>query len=67
MGALNRAIHFTMKPDDHSQSSEQVGSTSREEATVDQDAPDPDEGDLDDLDGELKHMNMLGRGHRFLC
>ena len=67
LDALNRAIHFTMMPDDHSQNPEQVGSTSKEETTVDQHAPDPDEGDLDDLDGELKHVNILGRGHRVLC
>ncbi len=44
-----------MKPDDHSHIAEQAAEATNEEVSADQDAPDPDEGDLDDLDGELKH------------
>ena len=55
MGALNRVTPsiFTMKPDDHSQSAKQPVESIRDGMAVDENAPDPDEGDLDDLDGEL--------------
>ena len=42
-----------MKPNEHPKGAEKVVAPATDEKTRDDDVPDPDEGDLDDLDGKL--------------
>ena len=42
-----------MSPNEHLEGAEKVVEPIRDDKTVHDDVPDPDEGDLDDLDGGL--------------